>query len=226
MEEYNRDPKTIKNKRKETTTHKWRLLTSDEKNKRTIHNKPYTWNGKNSWVKDNTPDSGLKSPADIASAATIAILGRKIAAAAIAAAAMAAKPTTFSTSVVGGDDPTALTFLTQDQLSEMARFQANIDNLGTKVSQMTSYLGGIDFTLWMIFNKFVSFVCTITTTTLFCFIEQVIEPYCTTEVSIAIISGFFWPRIAIAAAEEMSAGDSRPESGVMSLIQEFFPFQV
>ena len=57
---------------------------------------------------------------------------------------MAGKPTTFPTSVAGGDDPTALTFLTQDQLSEMARFQANIDNLGTKVSQMTSYLGGLN----------------------------------------------------------------------------------
>ena len=55
----------------------------------------------------------------------------------------------------------------------------------------------IDFTLWMIFNKFVSLFCTITTTTLFCFIEQVIEPYCTAEVSIAIISGFFAPSILL-----------------------------
>ena len=75
MEEYNRDPKTIKNKRKETTTHKWRLLTSDEKNKRTIHNKPYTWNGKNSWIKNDTPDSGLESPDISPSAAAIAITG-------------------------------------------------------------------------------------------------------------------------------------------------------
>ena len=57
---------------------------------------------------------------------------------------MAGKSTTFPTSVVGGDDATALTFLTQDQLSEMQRIQANIDHLGTKVSQMTSYLGGLN----------------------------------------------------------------------------------
>ena len=134
------------NKRKKPVPHQWRPPTDDEKNKRFIFGKPYTWNGKNSWIKDNTPDSGLESPADIAaaSAAAITILGQKNAAAAIAAAAMAGKPTTFPTSVAGGDDATALTFLTQDQLSEMARFQANMDNLGTKVSQMTSYLGGLN----------------------------------------------------------------------------------
>ena len=132
------------NKRKKPVPHQWRPPTDDENNKRVIFGKPYTWNGKNSWIKDNTPDSGLESPADIASAAAIAILGQKNAAAAIAAAAMAGKPTTFPTSVAGGDDATALTFLTQDQLSEMARFQANMDNLGTKVSQMTSYLGGLN----------------------------------------------------------------------------------
>ena len=38
----------------------------------------------------------------------------------------------------------ALTFLTQDQVSEMHRIQANIDSLGTKVGQMTSYLGGLN----------------------------------------------------------------------------------
>ena len=40
----------------------------------------------------------------------------------------------------------------------------------------------IDYTLWMIFHKFVSFVYTIITTTLFYFIERVIEPYCTAKV--------------------------------------------
>ena len=55
----------------------------------------------------------------------------------------------------------------------------------------------IDFTLWMILNKSISSVCTITSTALFCFIEQVIEPYCTTEVSISIISGFFAPSILL-----------------------------
>ena len=55
----------------------------------------------------------------------------------------------------------------------------------------------IDYTLWMIFHKFVSFVYTIITTTLFYFIERVIEPYCTVEVSIVIISGLFAPSITL-----------------------------
>ena len=41
----------------------------------------------------------------------------------------------------------------------------------------------------MAFHKFVSLACTITTTIFFFFIEQVVEPYYTVEVSIAIISG-------------------------------------
>ena len=43
-------------------------------------------------------------------------------------------------------------------------------------------------------------------------------------------AAFFCPRIVIAAAEAaaaaMSVGDSRLESGVLSLIHELFPFQV
>ena len=49
----------------------------------------------------------------------------------------------------------------------------------------------------MIFHKFVSLICTIITTTLFYFIEQVVEPYCTVEVSIAILSGIFAPSIIL-----------------------------
>lgn len=49
----------------------------------------------------------------------------------------------------------------------------------------------------MIFHKFVSFVCNIITTTLFCFIERVLESYCTVDVSITIISGLFAPSIIL-----------------------------
>ena len=60
------------NKRKKPVPHQWRPPTDNEKNKRFIHGKPYTWNGKSSWIKYNTPDSGLESPTDIAAAAASA----------------------------------------------------------------------------------------------------------------------------------------------------------
>ena len=49
----------------------------------------------------------------------------------------------------------------------------------------------IDFTLWTTFHKLVSLACIISTTTLFCFIEQVVESYCTVKFSISILSGLF-----------------------------------
>ena len=135
----NKGPNTITNnnnnhKRKKLVPHQWRPPIDDEKNKRFVHGKPYTWNGRSSWIKDNTPDSSLESPTDIAaaaaSAAAITILGQKNAAAAIAAAAMAGKSTNFPTLFDGSDDATAIN-----------RIQAN---LGTTVGQMTSYLGGLN----------------------------------------------------------------------------------
>ena len=115
MEENNKGPNTSKNKRKKTTPHEWRPPTSDWKNERTIHNKLDIWNGKNSWIKDDTPDSGLESPDIFTSATAITVTGQKNTAAAIAAAAKAAKATNFPTTVE--DDSTALTIeisLTQD----------------------------------------------------------------------------------------------------------------
>ena len=49
----------------------------------------------------------------------------------------------------------------------------------------------------MTFHKLVSLACTIITTTLFCFIERVVEPYCTVEVSITILSGLLAPSIIL-----------------------------
>ena len=131
-------------KRKKTTPHEWRPPIRDEKNKRIIHNKPYTWSGNKSWIKDDTPDSGLESPDISPSASTIAITGQKNAAAAIAATAKAAKATGFRTTVK--DDATPLnteTSLTQDQVSEINRIQVNLLNFGTSVSDMTAYLSGL-----------------------------------------------------------------------------------
>ena len=124
----NKGPNTNTNnnnndKRKKLVPHQWCPPTNDEKIKRFIHGKPYTWTRKSSWIKDNTPDSGLESPT---------------------AAAMTGKSTNFPTSIDGGDDATALTFLTQDQVSEINRIQANLGNLGTTIGQMTSYLGGLN----------------------------------------------------------------------------------
>ena len=64
--------------------------------------------------------------------------------AAIAVAVKAAKATSIPTTVE--DDSTALTTeisLTQDQVSEINRIQANLLNFGTSVSEMTAYLGGL-----------------------------------------------------------------------------------
>ena len=85
--ENNKGKNNSNDRRKKTTPHEWRPPTSDKNNKRVIHNKPCTWNGKNSWIKYGTPDSGFESPDVSPSATDIAITGQKNAAAAIAAAA-------------------------------------------------------------------------------------------------------------------------------------------
>lgn len=77
-----------------------------------IHGKPYTWNGKNSLVKDNTLDSSIESLGNIATAAAVAVT-----------AAKDAKVTQIPTTVDEKppcDDATALrtkTILTQNQVN-------------------------------------------------------------------------------------------------------------
>ena len=98
--------------------------------------------------KEDTPDSVPESPSDITDAAAVAaitIKGQKAAAVAIEAAMKAAKPTNIPTTVE--DDSIALTTeipLTQDQMNETNRIQANCSNLGTSVSNMTTYLDALN----------------------------------------------------------------------------------
>ena len=132
------------NKRKKSTPHQWQPPTDDEENKCSIHGKPYTWNGKKFWIKDNTPDSGFESSSNItdaAVAATIIVIGQKNAAAVISAAAKAMNATNIPTTV--GNDTTALTTettLIQDQVNKIHHIQRNLGNLGTSDSNITTYL--------------------------------------------------------------------------------------
>ena len=142
-------------RRNKTIPPQWRPPTLDENNKRVIFGNPHTWDGIGSWKKDKVPDSGMEAPgttsavaataaSSVTPAAAAAILstGQTTAAAAVKAAAAAATamklPTTIST-----DDSTASTApttITQDQVNEINRIQANLGNFSTTISDVTSYL--------------------------------------------------------------------------------------
>ena len=86
---------------------------------------PYTWNYKNSWIKEYTLNSGFKTPGNAATApatpaTTIVLTGQK-SVAAIAVATTGGGATKFPTTInqrPAGDDATVLiteTILSQDQ---------------------------------------------------------------------------------------------------------------
>ena len=140
-QENNKGKSGANGKKKKSVPHQWRPPTTKEGLKRTINGKPHTWNGKGSWKTDNTPDSGLQAPGDTAAAAAIALTGQKSAAAAITAATAAAKALHLPTTI--GDDATSatgITELTQDQANEISRLHANIANMGTDISQISTLL--------------------------------------------------------------------------------------
>ena len=91
-------------------------------------------------MHDATPGLGL-TPADAAASTAIATAGTAIynakhrtAGAALNAASIAAKVIKFPTTIVKNDDGTAVTeIITQDQLDEFTRIQAN---LGNKMSDL------------------------------------------------------------------------------------------
>ena len=145
-----------KAKRTKQVPHQWRPPTSEENNKRVIHGNPHTWDGNSSWKKDKSPDSGLEAPGTTTAAAAIAAssvnpaaaaallsTGQSTAAAAIKAAAAAAAATKFPTTI-GTDESTAVTTgttLSQEDISEINRIQANLGNYGSTISDVTAYLG-------------------------------------------------------------------------------------
>ena len=100
--------------------------------KRVILGKPYNLKTNGFWNIVSTPDSGL-TPGDAAAAASIATAAaaittanQKTTGAALIAAAKAIK---FPTAIgENNDNGTAVTKITQDQLNEINRLQANIGN--------------------------------------------------------------------------------------------------
>jgi hypothetical protein len=97
----------------------WNPPTPDENNKRIIYNKPYTWNGRNSWIPDETPDSGLKSPGtNLADDSSIPSQIQP-----------SSKP----------DDPTAITqdtSMSPEKQNEIRRLQANLVNMTANLASI------------------------------------------------------------------------------------------
>jgi hypothetical protein len=100
----------------------WRPPETHENNKRIIFGKPYTWNGKSSWVLDATPSSGLsETPPGTLNLADVP--------------SQIQPPPTDKTNV--GDDATVMTNetgWTQEKSNEIRRIQANLQNLGANLA--------------------------------------------------------------------------------------------
>jgi hypothetical protein len=99
----------------------WDPPSPDENNKRIIYNKPYTWNGRNSWILDDTPDSGLKAPGmnNLADDSSIPSQIPKI----------AKQP----------DDATAITqdtSMSPEKQNEIRRLQANLANMTASLASI------------------------------------------------------------------------------------------
>jgi hypothetical protein len=102
----------------------WRAPDPSENNKRVIYGKPYTWDGRKSWIKDEAPASGLPE----------------------------VPPSTNSNAAVPGqlhehnDEATAMTSesgLTQDDKNELRRFEASIKNMGANLSGMGAFINNL-----------------------------------------------------------------------------------
>jgi hypothetical protein len=104
----------------------WRPPETDENNKRVIYGRPHTWNGKASWIEDETPTSGLTdTPAgtNLSSKSTIP-------------SQISPPPSSDSHKA---DDATAITTDTKfsaAEQNEIRRIQANMQNLGASLASM------------------------------------------------------------------------------------------
>jgi hypothetical protein len=107
----------------------WREPEPSENNKRIIYGDPHTWNGKSSWIKDNTPSSGLPETPLAANTA-----GNSI-------------PAQVQPKSNVGDDATVMTtdtgVLTQEGQNEIRRIQANVQNLGANLASVTALLSNL-----------------------------------------------------------------------------------
>jgi hypothetical protein len=103
------------------TPEAWRDPEPHENNKRIIYGKPYTWNGRSSWILDKTPDSGLPETP----------LGTNK----LADVPSTIQPPTDKGTV--GDDGTVMsndTGWTLENRNEIRRIQANLQNLGANLA--------------------------------------------------------------------------------------------
>jgi hypothetical protein len=92
----------------------WRPPTPEENNKRIIYNKPYTWNGRSSWILDETPESGLNLADDTSIPSQI-------------------QPPTKP------DDATSITHdtsMTPEKQNEIRRLQANLANMTASLASI------------------------------------------------------------------------------------------
>jgi hypothetical protein len=107
----------------------WRPPEQEENNKRVIYGNPHTWNGKTSWIKDDTPASGLPDTPPATHTAGNAI------------------PTQIQKPNVG-DDATVMTnetgALTQEGKNEIRRMQANVQNLGANLASVNAFLSNLN----------------------------------------------------------------------------------
>ena len=100
----------------------WKPPEPSENNKRIIYGKPHTWDGRKSWVKDNTPPSGLPELPLSANAAGAAVPGQ-------------VQDTSDEATQM-----TSETSLTQDDRNEIRRFEASIKNMGANLSGMSAFM--------------------------------------------------------------------------------------
>jgi hypothetical protein len=103
------------------TPEAWHDHEPQENNKRIIYGKPYTWNGRSSWILDKTPDSGLseKPPGTNNLAGVLPQI----------------QPPPDKGNV--GDDATVMsneTGWTLENRNEIRRIQANLQNLGANLA--------------------------------------------------------------------------------------------
>jgi hypothetical protein len=118
--ENNKDPNSRRKRsdgERKKSNPEWRPPSPEENNKRIIYNKPYTWNGRSSWILDETPESGLKSPGmNLADDSSI--------------------PSHIQPKA---DDATAITHetgMTQEKQNEIRRLQANLANMTASLASI------------------------------------------------------------------------------------------
>jgi hypothetical protein len=118
--ENNKDPNSRRKRsdgERKKNNPEWRPPSPEENNKRIIYNKPYTWNGRSSWILDETPESGLKSPGmNLADDSSI--------------------PSHIQPKA---DDATAITHetgMTQEKQNEIRRLQANLANMTASLASI------------------------------------------------------------------------------------------